>query len=292
MSQLQDIARILLAAGAHVDPQQRRGVYLLYVGSENGNLISQLWTGERFDKKELITNSARLNSTAAYFFTPTDQAVLYVSPSSTLCVARYDEDEEAWADDNSIPQFQVDPDGKVTAAASTGGPGHVFFQNSSKQLVHLDEAWTPAVLPANPVNGTPLLAMAVEGQMHLYYVSAGDNHMHRVSQQQDGSWTDNNLPYPFEVKLRQFVMVTEGNGVLVPIALTEQNQLLWFKADGSRTILGSADDTGRFVPSSSEENVPGFRCAACRGIRCPLFDFTHLRVTGPETSNEANCGGN
>ncbi|KAF8340103.1 hypothetical protein F5887DRAFT_178472 [Amanita rubescens] len=294
MSQLQDIVRILLAAGAHVDPQQGRGVRLLYVGSEDGTLMSQLWTGDRFDEKELIADSARLNSTAAYLFTPTDRSVLYVSPSSTLGVARYSEDEEEWVSDDSIPQFQVDPDGKVTAAGSSGGLGHVFFQNRSKQLVHLDEAWTPTVLPVNPVNGTPLLAMVVEGQMHLYYVSASDNRMHCVFQQQDSGWTDNSLPYPFEMKLRQFVMVTEGSGTLVPVALTEQNQLLWFKADGSRTILGSVNDAGTFVASSSEENVFGFQCAGCRGIRCPLFDFTHLRVISPETlkENEANCGGN
>ena len=293
MSQLQDITRILLAAGAHMDPQ-RKGVYLFYVGSEDGTLISQLWTGDRFDEKELIADSARLNSTAAYLFTPTDRSVLYVTPSSTLGVARYSEDEEEWASDDSIPQFQVAPDGKVTAAGSSGGLGHVFFQNQSKQLIHLDEAWTATVLPANPVDGTPLRAMVVEGQMHLYYVSASDNHLHCVFQQQDSGWTDKKKSYPFEMKLREFIMVTEEDGPLVPVALTEQNHLLWFKADGSRTILGSVNDSGIFVAPSSEENNYGFACNFCRALRCSLFDFTNLRVISPEASkeNKENCGEN
>jgi hypothetical protein len=293
MSQLQDIVRILLAAGAYVDPQSGRGLYLLNVGSENGNLISQLWTGDRFDEKELITDSARLDSTAAYLFSPTDKAVLYISSSSTLSVARYSEDEEEWASDDSIPQFQVHTDGKVTADVTSDGIGHVFFQNQSRQLVHLDEAWTPTVLPADPVNGTPLLATFSQGQMNLYYVAASDNHIHCVFQQQGSGWTDNSLPYTCEMKLRQFVMITDEDGALVAIVLTEQNQVLWFKADGSRVVLGSVDDTGRFVPSSSEENVFAARCGRCRSGRCPLFDFKKLRLINPKMSkgNEGNCGG-
>jgi hypothetical protein len=293
MSQLQDLARILMAAGGHVHPERSKGVYLLYI-DDTGKLVSKLWTGQDFGEMELIAESARLDSMAAYLIIPDSQSsdddepsrsVIYISSTSALSVARYDDDDDQWVVDDSIAQFQVHADGKVTAAADSSGNVHVFFENPSRQLIHVDSAWTPTVLSTDHVDGSPLVASLVEGTMQLFYVSASDKCVHSMLRQQNGSWTDSKLAqYAFETKPKNFLMLPDDEKALNAFALTEQNQVLWITADGKTTTLGVVDSMGKLIALTSEENVPGINCAFCRGPRCSLFDYRNLRVTHPGKS--------
>jgi hypothetical protein len=277
MSQLHDLVRILVAAGNATHPKGK-GIYLLLVDNKTCSLTSNLWTGSDFSARELITESVRPNSLASYLITPTVETIIYISSSSSLNVIRYSDDDGDWIIDDSVAQHEVHRDGKLAALVGADGHPRVFFQDPSKRLIYLDNSWIPKVLPADPVNGSPLSTLAVGGQVHLFYVSASDNCLHYATQQQDGSWTDTSLPkFTFEVKLRRLLVVQDESGAFEAFALTEGDELVLVTAAEHET-LGALDEMGKLVLSSSAENTRRLNCGSCSSPRCPLFGYATLRV--------------
>jgi hypothetical protein len=224
MSQVQLLARCLEAAG-YTFPNEGDGLHLLFVDPEQSALIAKFWLEDNFTDQELIASSVRPNSSASYLITSTDKLSIYITPSSTLRVVRYDEDEEDWTEDDSIKQFAVHPDGKVTGAVGGDQSTHVFFQDPSKHLVHLDGTWTATVLPADPVAGTPLATVVVDDQVHVFYISAVDKRMHCISPGPKTRWNDKACgSYAFETIPKQIFLMQQEGGMDV-YALTEKKEI-------------------------------------------------------------------
>jgi hypothetical protein len=264
MSRLEHLARCLVAAGVALLGDQ--GTFLLYV--DNSALISKEWIGKSFGNQELIASSVLPSSVASYIVTATGRLVICISSTSTLRAVTYDEDEGEWVDDKSPGQHKLHPQGKVSGSAGEDGSRHVFFQDPSKRLIHLNNAWAPTVLPVNAVEGSPLATAGDNGQVCVFYVSASDGYIHYATQQKDGSWSDTIFTrYAFvgNEKPTRFLIsqpVNDG-GDLVVFALTEGRTLLQISADGQNTLLGAVDEAGGWVPTSKEEAVASIIWPGC-----------------------------
>jgi hypothetical protein len=254
MSQVQLLAQCLQAAGYTLSTQGD-GLYLLYVDPEKSSLISKFWVSDKFTDQELIAASVRPNSSASYLTTSTGKLAVCISPSSTLRIIRYDEDEEDWVEDDTIGQLAVHPDSKVAAAVSVDQKTHVLFQDPSMRLVYLDAAWTATVLPAEPVVGTPLATIVIDSGVNVFYISAVDNRLHCVSQGPGNSWNDAACgQYTFEATPKQIYLTAKqgGQGGLEVYVMSEKNEVQQIAA-GQAKILGKVDEVGKFVPLTTEE---------------------------------------
>jgi len=254
MTWLDELARCLLAAGGAL-PMGSDGMYLLYV--EDSALVLKHWNGETFDSEEFIAESVLPTSPAPYLTTPTGRLVVCISSSSTLCALKYDDDSAEWIDEESFGQHKVHPKGRV-AGSITAGRRNIYYLNSSKQLVHLDSSWESTVLPVNAVEDSPLATSSAGGKLHLFYVSANDNYVHYVTQQQVGSWTDTICTkYAFSAneKPKRFLASPDGSGGFELFVLTEEKALLRISADGQKKSLGTVNVAGEYVPATKEEAI-------------------------------------
>lgn len=258
MTDLQDITRRLLAAGHATSPGDN-GIDLLDVNPTNSNLTYKRWTGNGFSDEELIAISVRPKSSAAYLSNSAKKLILCISSTSTLRAIGYDNNYREWIDDESGDQ-KVHPESNVAASFATDGLQHVFIQDPWKRLVHFDNVWMPTVLPANPVQGTPLSTLVVGGRVQLFYISANNNYVHYTTQQQNGSWSDTVFAtYAFDSKQkpkRLFIM-QNNSGVLECYVLTEDNALLMITADAKVTLLGTVNSAGQLVLSPVSSSAGG-----------------------------------
>jgi hypothetical protein len=255
MARLENLSRCLAAAGGVALPGNK-GTFFLY--SEDSALVSKEWTGKSFGNQELIASSVLPSSVASYLITPSGRLVICISSTSTLRAVAYDEDDGEWVDDESLGLHKLHPKGKVSGVVGRDGGRHVFFQDPSKRLIHLNNAWAPTVLPVNAVEGSPLAISAADGQVRLFYISASDGYIHNVTQQMDGGWSDAIfVKYAFEEneKPARFIVSPNEQGDLVVFALTEERKLLQMSADGQKTMLGSVDEAGGWVPANKEEAI-------------------------------------
>ncbi|EPT04848.1 hypothetical protein FOMPIDRAFT_82823 [Fomitopsis schrenkii] len=204
MSQLQDLARCLLAAGyaSHVDGQ---GMYLL--STDEGTLISKDWTGESFGKEELIATSVRPDSSAAILVTPDDNVIIGITAASTLAAFQFDEDEEEWVQDRALSAYTVHAKGKLSACHTSDQRICIVFQDVRGALVRVEEndsddasessdggsGWMTTVLEkaCEPMLGTPISLMLDESGLHVFYVSEADKRIHRL--REGGPWADEDI---------------------------------------------------------------------------------------------------
>lgn len=245
----QDLARNLLAVGGTVDEQGEVN-YLLFVDPKDSFLNCQHWKGDTLVKEELIVDSVRPNSRAAYLITPTERLVIYITPSSKLNSYTYDEDEREWveSDETPIANFAVHPTGRVVASQDATGKAYVFFQDPSQRLICLDEAYTPTTLPVNPIAGTPISTLATEDEFHVYYISATDKFIHGLVRGSGGTWKDSVASkYAFTEEVKAFCSGNEEFYVL-----TAANTLFKVNMEGTTKKLGTVNG-GKFVPETAEE---------------------------------------
>ena len=255
MANLENLTRCLVAAGGISLPEE--GTFFLYV--ESSTLISKEWTGKSFGDQEFIASSILPSSVATYLVTSTSRIVICISANSTLRAVVYDEDDGQWADDQSLPHYELHPKAQVSGIISEDEGRHVFFQDTSKRLIHLNDAWAPTFLPVNAMEGSPLSTTIVDGQVQLLYISAGDTQIHQATQQKDGSWNDavfSKYAFDESEKPERFVTSQDDDGRPVVFALTQGKILLQIPVDGERSELGTVDVAGNWVPMSKEEAVP------------------------------------
>jgi len=276
MSQYQDLATRLLAygeapelrgsgeelQGGKANKSEAKGTYLLYIDQESSKLTTKLWNGEKkFGKQSYITESVRPNS-AAYILTPTTQLILCISTGNELRALSYSDEDDEWVDDEDIMSIKTHPESRVQGTIDANEHVRVVFQDPSNRLVLLDQAgesWTPTILPADPMAGSPI-GITIVGRMFIFYISGKDNSLHYVAPDGDAGWKDKVFAScKFEGVLKpKRIMITLNmdNHAFEVYVLTERNALLKITSDGDNDglkVLGKVDDKGDFVPGDSAE---------------------------------------
>ncbi|KAF8517817.1 hypothetical protein JB92DRAFT_2904692 [Gautieria morchelliformis] len=256
MAQFQDLTRVLLSAGGAPHPEGK-GSYLLY--TDQSSLTSKHWTGNTFGDQELVAKSVRANSPAAYLLAPTTRLIICISSSSTLRALRYDDDDEEWVDDKTILHIDVHPEGKLSASLDRNEDVRVVYQDPMGNLVFLNN-WTPTVLPADPIAGSPLSTVVDGDKLHVFYISAKDNCIHYVTRAPEGSWSGNVMVNcPVEEKIKRFIVAPIGDTInFDAYLLTADDMLLQVtpEGDGVKRELGKIDSKGIFVPGTSAQCCP------------------------------------
>lgn len=252
MSDFQDLTRSLLAAGSVGDPEGE-GEYLLYVDPQRSFLSCRHWEGNAFGETELIAPSVRPNSTAAYLITETGKFVICITPSSNLSAYEYDGQWDE-IDDHPIMSYEVHSDGRLAASIGANGRIYVFFQDPSQRLICLDDAYTATVIPVNPVVGSPFSTALFNDKLHLFYISANDNYIHDVTQE-DSTWKDRVvINYEFKTEIKSFFTTEDEKGEDLAYVLTgdSENALVKITGGGEMTKLGTVKDS-TFVPQTPEQ---------------------------------------
>jgi ankyrin repeat protein len=251
--QLQGIARRLAAAG-YIEHPTGQGVYILhidYVDDTNCSLICKHWTGYSFESQEFIHKPVRRDTPAAYFITPAYRCIVCISSSSTLCILEYNTEEEEWVT-RSISRCNVHHNGKFAACMTEGRQLHVFFQNPSGKLIHLD--MTSRVLSTVPVHatvGSPMFTGVFGGKVHVFYISSRDHRIHFVVMVPGKAPKDNTMSKcELTEGLRQFTVtltLSKGEASFSAYVLTEGFELLRISGDKKGSVLGTMDAAGEFV---------------------------------------------
>ncbi|KAH9923494.1 uncharacterized protein B0H18DRAFT_1014801 [Fomitopsis serialis] len=255
MSQVKDIARGLSANGAGPTPANN-GNYLLY--TDSGKLVVKLWTGEAFGDEQLVSSSVRAGSTAAYVATTTKSFVVGITSGSKLVVFSYDEEEEEWAEDKTLPALAVHPSGKL-AATLWQDTVRVVFQGAGGELTYLSKpaaggAWATTQLAkaAQPLAGTALSFSHPGGD--VFYVSAADQYIHGLYEAE--KWADSvAAPTPVGVLKQMFVSTGGTKETVEAFGLTEESAVLQVPAVGEKVVLGDVKADGTFVSKVKAECV-------------------------------------
>jgi hypothetical protein len=281
MSQYQDLATRLLAYGeapelrgsaeelqgkaqelrGKANESEAKGTYLLYVDQESFKLTTKLWNGEKkFGRQSFVADGVRPTSTAPYILTPTTQLILCISTDNELRALSYSDDDDEWVDEDM--SIKTHPESKVEGTIDANEHVRVVFQDPSNRLVLLDradESWTPTILPADPMVGSPI-GITIIHKMFIFYISGKDNCMHYVAPEGDGGWKDKVFAScKFEGVLkpkRLMITLNMDNHTFEVYVLTEKNALLKITSDGENDglkVLGKVDDKGDFVPGDSAE---------------------------------------
>ncbi|PCH33964.1 hypothetical protein WOLCODRAFT_141892 [Wolfiporia cocos MD-104 SS10] len=242
MSHLQDVTRFLLAAGGAAHPQDK-GMYLLY--TNHAILTIKHWTGTVVGDQELITKSVRADSTASYVLKSDGTHLIFcISLSSTIRALRLAEEEEGWVN-HEIPPFDVHSMGSLAATIDRGGRRSVLFQDASGKLVHLDDTWTPSVLPVDAVIGSPIATLQYGDNVRAFYISAADNCMHDVTRCRKVGWRDRRTnSYIFSKMPKRLTVGRRGSGSFETFALTADDMLLLILDNGQSHVLGKVDGMG------------------------------------------------
>ncbi|TFY69364.1 hypothetical protein EVJ58_g460 [Rhodofomes roseus] len=251
MSQVKDIARGFSANGAAASPS--KGHYLLF--TDSGKLVIKLWTGEAFTEEQLVSSSVRAGSTAAYI--PTDEPlVIGITSGSKLAVFQYDEEEEEWTEDKTLPALAVHPSGKV-AATLWQGTVRVVVQGAGGELTYLSKPaaggeWTTTKLAAavQPLVGAALSFSHPGGD--VFYVSGADQYVHGLYEAE--KWADSVVVKKLVGTLKQLFVSTGGTKAAVKAyGLTEENAVVRCPAVGEKVVLGDIQADGTFVSKVKED---------------------------------------
>ena len=255
MSQMKDIARGLSANGAAAGPTTK-GHYLLY--TDTGKLVVKLWTGETFSDEQLVSSSVRRGSTAGYVTLASNKSLaVAITSDSKLAVFQYDEEEEEWTQDSTLPAVAVHPSGKL-AATLWQDSVRVVVQAAGGELVHLSKpasggAWTSTSLTTavKPLAGTAL-SFSHPGS-DVFYVSGADQKIHGLGA--SASWKDSVLTSTQVETLKQLFVVAGGASADASDAygLTEDNTVLHVPAVGDKVVIGNVQADGTFVSKVKAE---------------------------------------
>jgi hypothetical protein len=266
MTQLDDLAFVLMAAGGAAD-SEKSGSHLLYVDPETSSLVSKFWPGgdEELGQPEIIAESARLNSKASYIIGESIRLIVYISSSDELRVSEFDSDSDEWFDDEAIPHYKVHPVGHLSAVLFANDRIRIIFQDSSARFNILDKvdgSWTPTIIPVEPTAGSPIGSWICDDQLHLFYVSAKDNCLHYVVEEAGGSWNDVALPTCVFDKLKPIRLTvlpgvtTEKLFQVYVISEANTNTLWKFLAETKALQKLGSMDGNKLVPDNSEECYP------------------------------------
>jgi hypothetical protein len=262
MTQLDDLAFCLMAAGGAEDPANR-GVALLYV--EATSLVSKLWTSggaADFGDTMVISESVRPNSAASYVIGTSIRLVSYISTNNELRVSEYDEDSDEWVDDDTIPQYKVHPQGHVAAVLVPNDQIHIIFQDPSNRfnlLAKVDGSWTSTIIPVQPSPGSPIGTWTRGDQLHVFYVSANTDSLHYAIKG-SGTWKDvagTNCVFNDKSKPRRLIVMPDStNANLFQMFVMSEKNTLWQFTEGAEklTKLGNMEGD-KFKPDQSEECV-------------------------------------
>ncbi|EPT04827.1 hypothetical protein FOMPIDRAFT_1039771 [Fomitopsis schrenkii] len=254
MSQMKDIARGLSANGAAAGPTTK-GHYLLY--TDTGKLVVKLWTGETFSDEQLVSSSVRRGSTAGYVTLASNKSLaVAITSDSKLAVFQYDEEEEEWTQDSTLPAVAVHPSGKL-AATLWQERVLVVVQAAGGELLHLSKpasggAWASSQLTTavTPLAGTALSFSHPGGD--VFYVSGADQKIHGLYESE--SWADSVLAGAQVAALTQVFVVSGGTKETVEAyGLTPENAVLHIPAGGEKVVLGDIQADGSFAAKVKAE---------------------------------------
>lgn len=207
----------------------------------------------------LMIQPSHSNTGRGTLITPKGRLIVCISASSALRVLGWDEDEEEWVDDEEKAHHDVHLAGEVVGTVKQDGSILVVFQDRSGHLASLDDSWIPQVLPATPVDGSPLSIRFVNDVVHIFYIAAGDGFVHEIFKNGDG-WVDAAVPgwdFGGEAK-RLMVCVNQKDGQLEAFVLTKNNGILMATTgkESEITKLGQVGSEGKYVPETSQECCP------------------------------------
>ena len=253
----------------------------------DGRAVLKHWRGNDFGKEEIIVTNVRANSTASYIPTPKGDMLVYITDSSTVAIAQFDEDEEEWVEDTNLPQCEVHPSGQLIATLAVDGDIVVVFQDAEGHLVYLQEpddergAWSVTEIEGahKPTFGTPLCICLNPNSLHLHvvYVSSNDNDIHSATMEEDGAWVDALMCSAAAhgndgASLKRIFMANRSEHTENTMyAITHEGRLLQLAPSQTPVDLGRMEKDGSVVPSTTAEC-----CVHIFGLRI-TFDF-HLSV--------------
>ena len=261
MTQLDDLAFCLLAAGGIPNPDTR-GMDLLYVDPKTSSLVSKPWTSggeEKLGRAEVIAHSVRPNSTASYVVGLSTRLIAYVSSNNELRVCEFDDESDEWVEDEAIPQYIMHPQGHVAAILVSSDQILIIFQVPSKRfnlVTKVDGSWTSTIVPVEPTAGSPIATLTVGNQFRIFYVSAKDNCLHHVGQENGGTWKDvavANCVFGDGSKPKRLAALPSESGFQV-FVISEKNTV-WGFVNGEEKLkkLGNINEN-KFEPDGSEES--------------------------------------
>ena len=255
MAQFQELTRILLAASCAPDPTGN-GTYFVY--TSNGHLVYKHLIGETFGDQDIISKDVRKDSPAAWLMSPQINLITFITSSSALKIAQFDEEDEEWSVDGTDPAQQLHVESKIAGCflPESGDRFYIFFQDPEKRLICLDSDWKPTVLPADPLAGTPLCAASINGRVQVFYVGDKDHFLHYLAVSGEGVWVDNIVAKcVFDESLRSLTVAIDGEGNLEIYILTVGNVLLHVGGgvEGVTSELGKVNQEGKFVANKDVE---------------------------------------
>jgi len=260
MTQLDDLAFCLLAAGGVPDPETG-GMNLLYVDPETSSLVSKPWTSggeEKLGRAETIAHSVRPNSTAAYIVGLSTRLIAYISSNSELRVCEFDDESDEWVEDEAIQQYIVHPQGHVAAVLVSTDQIPIIFQDPSKRfnfLTKVDGSWTSTIIPVEPIAGSPIGTLNTGNQFLIFYVSAKDNCLHYAAEEDGATWKDvavANCVFSDEAKPKRLTVLPSEKGFQVFVMSEEYTVWGFVNGDEKLKKLGSMNGN-KFDPDGSEE---------------------------------------
>jgi len=181
MSELQELSRSLLAAGVIMGEQDENTSTLLFTDSRS-SLISKQVTKTGVRKEDLIASSVRPNSKVAYLVPPGRVYIPHVHPQCPY----YDDNDETWVNDYSILVLDVHSEGNLAATFDIQQKAYFTFQDAEKHFVYLDHTWKPAVIPCEPIPGSPITTLLVDDKNCIFFISSVNNFIHFVEKGDDG----------------------------------------------------------------------------------------------------------
>ncbi|KAF4609405.1 hypothetical protein D9613_012982 [Agrocybe pediades] len=266
MTQLDDLAFVLLSAGGATDPASN-AVTLLYVDSTTGDLVSRHWAGgggeEKLGHANHIADSVRPNSTAAYVIAGSMQLIAYISCDNKLCVVDFDEESDEWIQDETLPQCDVNPLGHVAAfLASDAATPIIVFQDASERfnvVTKSDATWSSRVIPTIvPIVGSPITTMIMDTSTRFFYISASDQCLHHVAAGADSDWSvDTAIPqcsFSKTAAIKRMIISPSEKGLQV--FAMDEDKAMWMFTEGNEKLKKAGQVIGnKFDPASKEEAV-------------------------------------
>ena len=225
MAHLQTVTRILTASGAARNSTDDETVFLY---TNNGTLVSKVFANEKWGDQDILARNVRANSPTAYIHIASSDVLLYLDNTSTLRALRYDDDEKEWSDDGSVPAVNLHAKGGVATCfvSDDDAKARTFYQAPSQELVCLNSTWTPSILPAKPLVGTPIFATIISDRAHVFFIDNDDRFIHYLVEQSSGVWVDNVLAKSKLDETVTQIIVSGGTNGLQACAITAQKTIL------------------------------------------------------------------
>ncbi|PTB42249.1 hypothetical protein M441DRAFT_57030 [Trichoderma asperellum CBS 433.97] len=200
MDRLQDISRLLLAAGG-TPSRDGKTTHLTY--EKEGSIRMRTWTGSELTDDELITNEVRRGTSApivnrsrkkVYVVHKNDSIKCFIDPLRDDDQVEEDEinDDAPWNEEEIIGvDTRVHPQSQL-AVSYDKNTVFVFYQKPDGSLGGINEynnKWKAIELPAvAALGGTPLATCNTNSAVFLFYISVDGTV--RYIENSEGEWKD------------------------------------------------------------------------------------------------------